>query len=145
MIEHQISIRVQYNETDQMGVVHHANYLKYMELGRIEWLRSLGISYADMEENGVLLPVVSVHVNFKSPASFDDILTLKTRLEKLPRGSIDFTYEMTGADHRVIMTGKVVLAFIRASDFRPVRCPDELLEVFRRHFQEPIPDTGKTH
>lgn len=135
MIEHQIEIKIQYNETDQMGVAHHSNYLKYMELGRIEWLRSLGISYSDMEKEGVVMPVVSVNVNFKHPARFDDILTLKTSLEQLPRGSITFTYRMYNSEAKLVMDGTVVLAFIDPVHFRPIRCPKALMDVFEPHFR----------
>lgn len=135
MIEHQLPIRVQYHETDQMGVVHHSNYLKYMEIGRIEWLRCLGINYSDMEKEGVVMPVVSVNVNFKHPACFDDVLTLKTRLESLPKGSITFHYETVSQEGILIMTGTVILAFIHAGNFRPIKCPPALLSVFQAHFK----------
>ena len=70
----EIQIRVRYGETDQMGVVYHGNYALYLEMGRIEWLRKLGISYKTMEENGIMLPVVSLHINYKKSAGYDDVI-----------------------------------------------------------------------
>ena len=78
MKDYEFSVRVRYAETDQMGVVYHGNYAQYFEMGRVEWLRNLGISYKWMEENGVMLPVVSLQLNYKKPARYDDLLRVKT-------------------------------------------------------------------
>ena len=91
---HQTKIKVRYAETDQMGVVYHGNYAQYLEIGRLEWLSALGISYKEMEENQVMLPVVSLSINYKKPACYDDILTVTTTLVKQPKASIDFDYEI---------------------------------------------------
>jgi acyl-CoA thioester hydrolase len=77
MKEHEFNVRVRYSETDQMGVVYH-NYAMYFEMGRVEWLRNLGISYKWMEESGIMLPVVSLNINYKKPARYDDLLKVKT-------------------------------------------------------------------
>ncbi len=138
MIEHISTFRIQYNETDQMGVVHHANYLKYMEMGRIEWLRSLGVSYAEMERRGVLLPVVSVQVNFRHPCYFDDTMTLTTRMVELPRGSIRFDYCMVNQNGVLVMKSEAVLAFIDSGRFRPVKCPPDLFAIFEKAFKAPV-------
>ena len=71
-------VRVRYSETDQMGVVYHGNYAQYFEMGRVEWLRNKGISYKWMEENGIVLPMVSLTINYKKPARYDDLITVKT-------------------------------------------------------------------
>lgn len=71
-----IKVRTRYSETDQMGVVYHGNYAQYLEIGRVEWLRTMGISYRWMEENGILLPVVSLTLDFKKPARYDDMLVV---------------------------------------------------------------------
>ena len=83
MREHQIHTRVRYGETDQMGVVYHGNYAQFFEMGRVEWLRNMGISYKFMEENGIMLPVVSLTMNYKKPARYDDLLTIKTIFKNL--------------------------------------------------------------
>jgi len=77
-------IRVRYGETDQMGVVYHGNYAQYLEIGRIEWLRELGVSYKKMESDGIMLPVISLNLNFKKSACYDDVINVKTQLVKLP-------------------------------------------------------------
>jgi acyl-CoA thioester hydrolase len=94
MNKHQTKIKVRYGETDQMGVVYHGNYAHYLEIGRLEWLTALGISYKEMEANDVMLPVVSLNINYKKSARYDDILTVSTTLVKLPSASIEFDYEI---------------------------------------------------
>ena len=79
----QISFRVRYSETDQMGVVYHGNYAQYLEMGRVEWLRSLGYSYKSMEENGIMFPVFSLSLNFKKSATYDDLITCYHAPEKI--------------------------------------------------------------
>src|SRR5690606_18550860 len=88
----EILIRVRYGETDQMGVVHHGNYALYLEMGRTEWLRELGISYKEMEESGVMLPVTSMQLNYKKSARYDEVVKVKTQLKKPPTARIEFEY-----------------------------------------------------
>ena len=73
---HQIQIRVRYSETDQMRFVYHGNYAQYFEMGRVEWLRNKGVSYKLMEESGIALPIVSMNINYKKPARYDELLTI---------------------------------------------------------------------
>ena len=91
---YEFQVRVRYSETDQMGVVYHGNYAQYFEMGRVEWLRNTGISYKWMEENGVMLPVVSLNMNFKKPARYDDLLRIKTILKSQSSVKIEFDYEL---------------------------------------------------
>ncbi len=91
---HQFNVRVRYAETDQMGVVYHGNYAEYFEMGRVEWLRNLGVSYAEMEKQGVMLPVVNLTMNYKKPARYDDLLTVRTILKKQQGVKIEFDYEI---------------------------------------------------
>ena len=94
MNRHQTKIKVRYAETDQMGVVYHGNYALYLEIGRLEWLSSLGISYKEMESNNVMLPVVELNLNYRKSAHYDDVLTVSTSLLKRPTASIEFNYEI---------------------------------------------------
>ncbi|HEY5689609.1 MAG TPA: thioesterase family protein [Yeosuana sp.] len=126
----EIQIRVRYGETDQMGVVYHGNYALYLEMGRIEWLRKLGISYKKMEENGIMLPVVSMSLNFKKSACYDDLINVKTQLKNRPTAKIEFDYEITGEDGQIIALANVVLAFIDMKTNRPVRAPQYILDLF---------------
>lgn len=120
--------RVRYSETDQMGVVYHGNYAQFFEMGRTEWLRSLGVTYKDMEMNGIILPVVSLNLIFIKSALYDDILTIHTYLKKEPMVKIEFNYEIKNQLDELICTGSSVLAFINSKNMKPTRCPDYLLK-----------------
>lgn len=120
--------RVRYSETDQMGVVYHGNYAQFFEMGRTEWLRSLGVTYKDMELNGIILPVVSINLTFIKSALYDDILTIHTFLKKEPMVKIEFNYEIKNQLDELICTGSSVLAFMNSKNMKPTRCPDYLLK-----------------
>jgi acyl-CoA thioester hydrolase len=120
--------RVRYSETDQMGVVYHGNYAQFFEMGRTEWLRSLGITYKYMETSGIMLPVISIKFNFIKSALYDDILTISTFLKKEPMVKIEFDYEIKNQENELICTGSSVLAFINMKTKKPSRCPDYLLK-----------------
>lgn len=84
MILHLTTIRVRYSETDQMGYVYYGNYAQYLEVGRVEWLRNLGISYKSLEEMGIMMPVINLQLTYLKPAKYDDLLSLNTCLTKKP-------------------------------------------------------------
>ena len=111
-----------------MGVVYHGNYAQYLEIGRIEWLRSFGISYQKMEDEGILLPVKSLSLNFKKSAVYDEVINVKTKLNKLPKASIEFDYELTNENGELLSTGNTVLVFVNKKTMRPTRCPQYLLD-----------------
>ena len=121
--------RVRYNETDQMGFAHHSNYLNYFEMARIEWLNKIGFSYAALERQGIVMPVVSVQINFKSPAFFDDPLTIKLFVNEIPKASIKIDYIIINALKKEIANGSTTLAFVNIEINKPVRCPQKLLEI----------------
>jgi len=124
-------IRVRYGETDQMGVVYHANYAVYFEVGRTEWLREFGLSYSDMEADGVKLPVISLSVKYKNSVRYDDVLKVKTILKKMPTASIEFDYELRNQSDILLATGNTILAFIDIKRNRPTRCPKYFLDKLR--------------
>ncbi len=124
----EISFRVRYGETDQMGVVYHGNYAQYLEMGRVEWLRSMGISYKAMEENGIMLPVISLNINFKKSAVYDDLITVTTYIKKRPMVKIEFDYEIRNQAGDLLIEANTVLAFIDMKSNRPVKCPDYILD-----------------
>ncbi|MGB0981409.1 MAG: acyl-CoA thioesterase [Winogradskyella sp.] len=132
MQTNETKIRVRYGETDQMGVVYHANYAHYFEVGRTEWLREQGMSYSAMEANGIMLPVVNLAITYKSSARYDEVLTLKTTLKKMPTASIAFDYELFNASGVLLATGSTVLAFIDMEKNRPTRCPKYLLDKLKK-------------
>lgn len=124
----EIQFRIRYGETDQMGVVYHGNYAQYFEMGRTEWLRKFGVSYRQMEESGIMLPVVSLNVKFKKSACYDDEIRVVTTLAKIPSASIEFDYEIFNSKNELLTTGKTVLAFIDMERNRPTRCPEYILD-----------------
>ncbi|MCX2719363.1 acyl-CoA thioesterase [Lentiprolixibacter aurantiacus] len=128
MFQNEISLRVRYGETDQMGVVYHGNYAQYLEMGRVEWLRALGISYKKMEESGLILPVILLHINFKKSAVYDDRIRVVTRLKSSPVVRIEFDYEIYNENDELLATANTVLAFMDKETNRPTRCPQYLLD-----------------
>lgn len=125
---HELEVRVRYAETDQMGVVYHGNYAQYFEMGRVEWLRNLGLSYAFMEKNGVMLPVVSLTINYKKPARYDDLLRVRTIFKKQESVRIEFDYEIYNEKAELLTTGNSVLVFVDMKTGRPVSPPDYVTE-----------------
>jgi len=124
----EIKIRIRYGETDQMGVAYHGNYAQYLEMGRIEWLRELGISYRKMEEDGIMLPVISLNINFKRSARYDDVVNVKTQLKNTPTAKIEFDYEITNESGKILTTANTVLAFIDMKTNKPIRAPKFILD-----------------
>ena len=130
MHKFEISFRIRYSETDQMGVVYHGNYPQFLEIARVEWLRALGISYKKMEESGVMLPVISLQINFRKSAVYDDLITVVVKLKRLPTVKIEFDYEIYNENKELLVEANTVLAFLDTKTKKPVRCPDYLLEKF---------------
>ena len=126
-MEDKLDIDVRYSETDQMSFVYHGNYVKYFEMGRISWLNKLGFSYKKMEDDGILLPVVDLKINFRQSAKFDDKLTLITKLVKLPSYMIEFNYEIF-KDGNIITMGYTKLIFLNSLTNKPMRCPKQILD-----------------
>ena len=118
-----LELRVRYSETDQMGVVYHGNYAQYFEMGRVEWLRNTGISYKWMEDNGVMLPVVSLSMNYKKPARYDDLLTVKTILKSQSSVKIEFDYEIYNEQNELLTIANSILVFVDMKTGRPMVPP----------------------
>lgn len=127
-------VRVRYAETDKMQVVYHGNYVEYFEVGRVEAIRTLGISYRDMEEAGVIMPVIEWQARFLRPARYDDLLTVRTTLRELPTGhKITFYQEVLNDDGKLLCSGKVLLYFMTADSMQRTEMPlplRSLLEPF---------------
>jgi acyl-CoA thioester hydrolase len=128
MKEYQFSVRVRYAETDQMGVVYHGNYAQYFEMGRVEWLRNMGVSYKWMEENGIMLPVVSLTVNYKKPARYDDLLTVKTVFKRQTSVKIEFDYEIYNEKQELLTIGYSMLVFVDMKTGKPTVPPSYVTE-----------------
>ncbi|MDA7711789.1 acyl-CoA thioesterase [Flavobacteriaceae bacterium] len=123
-------IAVRYCETDQMGFVHHSNYLKFFELARISWLEKLGLSYAAMEKSGILMPVVKVQLHFKTPLYFGENFQVHVQLLEPPKATLKFKYEIFNDQGVLNCLGETLLAFLSKTSGRPMRCPEELRSVF---------------
>lgn len=128
MKEFQFNVRVRYAETDQMGVVYHGNYAQYFEMGRVEWLRNMGVSYKWMEENGVMLPVVSLSMDYKKPARYDDLLTIKTIFKSQTSVKIEFDYEIYNEKGELLTIGYSMLVFVDMKTGKPILPPEYVLE-----------------
>ena len=129
-------LRTRYAETDQMGIVYYGNYPQYLELGRVEWLRSIGFTYRAMEEEGVMMPVVSLQIQYKKPALYDELITIRTKLKELPSTKIEFDYEILNEKGELLSTANTVLVFVDAKTFRPVRCPEKVLKLIKAKSEE---------
>lgn len=128
MKSHSTFVKVRYAETDQMGVVYHGNYAQYLELGRIDWLNQLGISYKWMEDNGVMLPVYNLSISFKKSATFDDQLRIVTELRQTPSVRIIFDYKIYNQIDDLLTVASTELIFINKDSNRPMKCPSYILE-----------------
>lgn len=128
MITHDTQIRVRYGETDQMGFLYHSHYVEYFDAGRTELMRHLGLPNSRIEEEGIMLPVLNVEINYRNPAHYDDLLTVRTTLKQLPGVKIRFDYEVFRESGELITTGAVTLAFMRADTKTACRPPKKLLE-----------------
>jgi len=126
----QTKLRVRYAETDQMGIVYHANYLIWMEVGRVEYCRAAGIVYRDLErEEGVLLAVVEASCRFTSPALYDEEVVVKTWIEEANARMLRFGYEMNGADGRRLATGETKHIFCNR-ERKPIKLPAKYRAAF---------------
>src|SRR5687768_981230 len=103
MFNSETNIRVRYSETDQMNVVYHGNYAQYFEVARAEAIREMGITYKEMEEMGIVMPIVELHTKFLRPAKYDDLLTIKTQLRELPTDHrVEFHHEVYNEEGRLL-------------------------------------------
>jgi acyl-coA thioester hydrolase, ybgC/ybaW family len=125
------TLRTRYAETDQMGVVYYGNYPQYLELGRVEWLRAIGLTYKEMEAEGIMMPVVLLQIQYKKPALYDELITIRTKLKDLPSTKIEFDYEILNEKGELLSTANTILVFVDARTFRPVRCPEKVLDLIR--------------
>lgn len=129
--------RVRYGETDQMAYLYYGNYALLYEIGRVEMLRELGLTYANMEaEHGVMLPVMSLNQRFVRPGRYDELLAINTTLRKLPVDTITFHVEIRNEKGKLVNGGSVKLCFVDMSTGRAVPAPEYLLEKLRPYFEE---------
>ena len=131
MKDHKIEVRVRYSETDQMGVVYHGNYIPYFEIGRVEWLRNKGISYKSMEASGIALPIVSMNINYKKSARYDELLTVHTVFKSQSSVKIEFDCAIYNESDELLTTAQFILVFVSLKTGRPTAPPDYILELLK--------------
>ena len=134
MFQTSIQIRVRYAETDQMGYVYYGNYATYYEVARVEALRKLGLSYKELEEKGVMMPVLENRSKFLLPGKYDELLTVKVTIPKMPAVKIIFQYDIYNENDHLIHEGETTLAFINMQSGRPVRMPEEMQKLLSHFF-----------
>lgn len=135
MLNHRTTKRVRYGETDQMGYLYYGNYSLLYEIGRVEMLRSLGLTYATLEEeHQVMMPVMSLQMRYVRPARYDELLTISTTLRQLPSKTITFHVEIFNEKGKLVNGGSVKLCFVDRQHQRTISPPDLLLQKLRPHF-----------
>ncbi len=134
MIRNETKIRVRYGETDQMGYMYYGNYAEYFEVGRVEWLRSLGVSYKSLEESGIMLPVLNLNIDYIKPARYDDLLTVVTICKKKPLVKIEFDFEIYNENNELLTTGFTRLVFVNMQKNKPTKAPSKLLDEIYQYF-----------
>ncbi|MDD3322574.1 MAG: thioesterase family protein [Paludibacter sp.] len=140
MITYDYKFRVAYPDTDQMGTMHHANYVKYYEAARWELFRSIGVSYNSLEQSGVMCPVITMNFKFIKTTRYDELLTVKTRLKAMKGVRMWFTYQMYNEQNQLINEAETEIAFVGRDNWKPCSAPDFLLEAIQKHTTTQIID-----
>jgi acyl-CoA thioester hydrolase len=137
MYSHKFKKRVRYGETDQMGYLYYGNYPQYYEIGRVEMLRSLDLTYKAMEEEqGILMPVVSMNIRYVRPAHYDELLTILTTLRQLPDRFITFHMELFNERSKLVNGATVKLCFVDAASGKTIPAPEMLVKQLKPYFEE---------
>ncbi|MTI19927.1 acyl-CoA thioesterase [Fulvivirga sp. RKSG066] len=134
MVKFETQIRVRYADTDQMGYVYYGNYAAYYEIARVESLRSLGLTYKELEEQGVMMPVLENFSKYHAPATYDELLTVRTIIKEKPGVRITFDYEIYNESDKLIHEGKTLLVFVDMKSGRPCRQPEVMAKLLNPYF-----------
>lgn len=134
MYKHFSKLRVRYSETDKMGYVYYGNYAQYFEVARVEALRELGLSYKELEENGLMLPVLSYSINYLKPAFYDSLLTIECSLIEMPKTRLKFEFKTMDEKGGVLNNASVVLVFVDMKKNKPILAPDYFIEKLQPFF-----------
>jgi acyl-CoA thioester hydrolase len=135
MIVHDTKLRVRYGETDRMGYVYYGNYATYFEVARVEALRELGVSYKELEDDGVMLPVLEYKIKYYKPAYYDDELLIRTTIKKMPAVRIHFSYQTFNRGGELINEAEITLVFVSTKTQKPVKLPNDLEIKFALNFK----------
>lgn len=135
MFTYDFQKRVRYGETDQMGYLYYGNYAQYYEIGRAEMIRSLGLTYREMEmEKGIMMPVMSLEMRFVRPARYDELMTIRTILKEIPEKFIVFHHEIFNEKMKLVNGGRVKLCFMESNSNKTVNAPDFLTNRLKEFF-----------
>ncbi len=135
MFVYSTKIRVRYAETDQMGYMYYGNYAQFYEVGRVEMLRSLGITYKSMEESGIILPVAELRCKYIKPAYYDEEIDVRVILTEMPSKRMYFNYELYNERNTLINIGETTLAFIDAKKNKPCLPPRDFVDKIKGYFE----------
>ncbi len=136
MVKFEHFLDVRYYETDQMGIVHHSNYIRYFECARMAMLEEVGLPMHKIEETGIMLPIISVECRYKYPAKLGDKLKVVTYYNELPRAKFTVMSEIYNQDGKLLVEGSVSMGFIDSASRHPVRCPKMLIDIFEKYIKE---------
>lgn len=134
MYHSEIKLRVRYAETDRMGYVYYGNYATYFEVARVEALRELGMSYRELEDSGIMLPVLSYNIKYFKPAFYDEELTIRTVITEMPAARIHFTFETFNQKNEQINSAGATLVFVNVKTGRPCQAPESFLSLMKKYF-----------
>ena len=135
MFEHSTKLRVRYGETDQMGYMYYGNYAEFYEVGRVEMLRSLGLTYAGMEASGIMMPVLEMKSKYLKPARYDEQITVKVIMDKMPGVKIHFRYELYNEKEEMIHQAETLLVFVNMTNNRPCLPSADFLDKLKPFFE----------
>ena len=134
MFVYKTKLRVRYADTDQMGYAYYGNYATYYEVARVEAFRYLGVTYKSLEESGVIMPVIELKCQFKTPAKYDDLLTIKVMIPHMPKSTILYQYDVFNSENHLINQGKTLLAFVNKITHKPIRTPKIIKDKLQSFF-----------
>jgi acyl-CoA thioester hydrolase len=136
MFVRETKIRVRYGETDQMGYMYYGNYAQFYEVGRVEMLRSLDMTYSAMEADGVIMPVLEMKCKYIKPALYDEEITVRVTVAKMPGMRIHFSYELFNEAAELINIGETTLVFVNIKSRRPCLPSEEFLTKMKEFFKD---------
>ncbi len=135
MISFDYKIRVRYGEVDQMGFLYHAHYVTYFDAARTEMIRHLGVSNYEVEQDGIMIPVLNVNIDYGKPAHYDDLLTIRVMIKDMPSVRATFHYEVYREDE-LLTTGSVTVGFMKSDTKKACRPPRKLFDIVKNLLEE---------
>ena len=129
-LNHVTEVRVRYGETDQMGFCYYGNYAQFLEVARVELLRSKGITYKTLESEGILLPVRTFSIKYIAPSRYDDLLRIETEIIKIQSSRIEFNYVIRDQNSTLIATANTELVFVDSQSMKPIKAPSKISDLY---------------